>query len=116
VVSPDGSSFPQTFSAFARAFTEVHNFPNPFRAGAELTSISYYLETDSKVTVRIYTLDGRPVYSKTYSVEEPEGQRGLRDIKWDGRNGDAEVVLNGIYICKLEAAGVDATFKIAVAK
>lgn len=116
VLSPDGSDFPQTLSAPSKTFTRVHNFPNPFRAGREVTSISYYLESDSRVAVRIYTLDGKPVYSKTFSADDPEGRHGLREITWDGRNGDGKLVLNGVYICRLEASGVNATFKIAVAK
>jgi hypothetical protein len=116
VVSPGGSDLPQTVSAPSRLFEGVHNFPNPFRAGWEATTISYYLEDDSRVSLRIFTLDGKAVFSRTFSAEEPEGRHGLREIRWDGRNGDGKVVLNGIYICKLESAGVDATFKIAVAK
>jgi hypothetical protein len=116
VVSPDGSDFPRILSAPSRLFTAVHNHPNPFRAGFESTTISYYLEDDSRVSLRIFTLDGKPVLSRTYSADEPQGRRGLREIRWDGRNGDGRVVLNGVYICKLEAPGTNATFKIAVAK
>ncbi len=116
VLSPDGSDFQQVLSAPSRLFTAVHNHPNPFRAGFESTTISYYLQDDSRVSLRIFTLDGKPVLSRTYSAEEPQGRHGLREIQWDGRNGDGRVVLNGVYICKLEAAGTDATFKIAVAK
>jgi len=116
VVSPDGSEFPAVVSAPSRLFAGVHNHPNPFQAGLETTTISYYLANDSRVSLRIFTLDGKPVFSRTFSAEEPQGRHGLRDIEWDGRNGDGRVVLNGVYICRLEAAGVDATFKIAVAK
>ncbi|MCX5800745.1 MAG: T9SS type A sorting domain-containing protein [Candidatus Eisenbacteria bacterium] len=116
VVSSDNETFPRTFSAPSRWFTGVHNYPNPFRAGMESTRISYNLERDSKVTIRIYTLDGKPVFAKTFSEQESEGREGLREILWDGKNGSGDVVLNGVYICKLEAAGVNATFKIAVAK
>jgi hypothetical protein len=116
VMAPDGTDLLQMLSAPSRLFAGVHNYPNPFRAGYESTTISYYLENDSKVSLKIFTLDGKPVFTQTYSAEDPQGRHGLREIEWDGRNGDGRVVLNGVYICKLEAAGTDATFKIAVAK
>ena len=116
VMAPDGTDFPNVLSAPSRLFTGVHNYPNPFRAGYESTTISYYLANDSRVSLKIFTLDGKPVISQTYSAEDPQGRRGLREIEWDGRNGDGRVVLNGVYICKLEAPGTNATFKIAVAK
>ena len=116
VVTPDNKSFPRTFSAPSRWFMGVHNYPNPFKAGLESTRISYYLERDSRVTLKIYTLDGKPVFERTFSEQDPQGREGLREILWDGKNGNSDVVLNGVYICKLEATGVNATFKIAVAK
>ncbi|KPJ61688.1 MAG: hypothetical protein AMJ46_01070 [Latescibacteria bacterium DG_63] len=116
VVAPGGGSFQGALTPPSRLFTGVHNYPNPFKAGTEPTHISYYLEEDSRVSLRIYTLDGKLVYSKALSAQEPQGRRGLREILWDGRNGRGELVLNGAYVCKLEADGVDATFKIAVAK
>jgi hypothetical protein len=115
-VSADNKSFPRTFSVPSRWFTAVHNYPNPFKAGLESTRISYYLERDSRVTLKIYTLDGKLVFERTFSEQDPQGRLGLREILWDGKNGNSDVVLNGVYICKLEAAGVNATFKIAVAK
>jgi hypothetical protein len=116
VVSPDNESFPRSLSAPSRWFAGVHNYPNPFKAGLESTRISYYLERDSRVSLKIYTLDGKLVLSRSFSEQEPQGREGLRDILWDGKNGNGDIVLNGVYICKLEAAGANATFKIAVAK
>jgi len=116
VVLPDNETFPRILTAPSRWFTSVHNYPNPFKAGLESTRISYFLEQDSRVSIKIYTLDGKLVFSRTFSQEEPQGREGLREIIWDGKNGSGEVVLNGVYICKLEASGVGATFKIAVAK
>jgi len=116
VITPDNESFSRVLSAPSRWFNRVHNYPNPFKAGLESTRISYFLDRDSRVTVRIYTLDGKPVLSKTFSDQDPQGRQGLREIIWDGKNGEGDLVLNGVYICKLEASGVSATFKIAVAK
>ncbi|MFH0779061.1 MAG: hypothetical protein V2A71_10640 [Candidatus Eisenbacteria bacterium] len=116
VVAPDGRGFPGAFTPPSRIFAGVHNYPNPFRAGSEHTRISYYLESDSQVSLKIFTLDGRLVFSRTYSEQDAEGRRGLCEILWDGKNGKGEVVLNGVYVGRVEAQGVNATFKIAVAK
>jgi hypothetical protein len=116
VVAPGGGSFQGALTPPSRLFTSVHNYPNPFQAGSESTRISYFLQGDSRVSLKIFTLDGKLVFSKAFSAQEREGRRGLREILWDGRNGRGELVLNGVYVCKLEASGIDATFKIAVAK
>jgi hypothetical protein len=116
VVAPGGEIFQGALTPPSRLFTGVHNYPNPFQAGSESTHISYFLQGDSRVSLRIFTLDGKLVFSRTFSAQESQGRRGLREILWDGRNGRGELVLNGVYVCKLEANGIDATFKIAVAK
>ncbi|MCK4537440.1 MAG: T9SS type A sorting domain-containing protein, partial [Candidatus Krumholzibacteria bacterium] len=98
----------------------VHNYPNPFRAGSETTKITYFLTSDSSVSVMIYDLLGALVWKK----EIPAGEQGatgdiggtLWEMEWDGRNGRGEIVRNGVYICKVQAGGKSALFKIAVAK
>ena len=33
----------------------VHNYPNPFRAGSQLTSITYFLQQSAQVSVKIFS-------------------------------------------------------------
>jgi hypothetical protein len=98
----------------------VHNYPNPFRAGTEPTKICYFLKRNSAVTIKIYDLGGRLVWTKSIGAGEaggtgaPEGT--WHEIPWNGRNDRGELVRNGVYMCKVEAGSQSALFKIAVAK
>jgi hypothetical protein len=96
--------------------TSFSNYPNPFAAGDEVTHITYNLSSDSPVTIRIYTLVGKLVYTREFLLGSPETEAGYHEVDWDGCNQDGEIVRNGVYVCKIEAGGETAMTKIAVAK
>jgi len=108
-------------SVMSASFEEyVHNYPNPFRAGDEVTKIAYFLTQDSSVNIMIYDYTGVLVWTKDIPAGGPGGS-GVPggtwwEADWDGRNGRGEVVRNGVYVCKVTAGGKSAMFKIAVAK
>jgi hypothetical protein len=112
-------SFP--LSVMSANFEEyVHNYPNPFRAGSEVTKIAYFLTKDTNVSITIYDYTGILVWEKQIPAGGPggSGEPGGTwwEVDWDGRNGKGDVVRNGVYICKVTAGGKSAMFKIAVAK
>ena len=91
------------------AFT---NYPNPFAAGRENTRITYYLESSARVTLKIYTLWGEPVETLLDGESRTAGLH--QDATWSGRNGDGDLVANGVYYLVLEiepATGSGSTFK-----
>jgi hypothetical protein len=98
----------------------VHNYPNPFRAGAEVTKIAYFLTEDASVSIQIYDYLGALVWTKDIPAGAPGGtgepEKTEWTVDWDGRNGRGDVVRNGVYICKITAGGRSQIFKIAVAK
>jgi hypothetical protein len=94
----------------------VHNYPNPFGAGREMTRIAYFLQAASEVSVTIYTITGEKVFEKQLAIGDAGTGSGPQEFEWDGRNMSSEIVRNGLYICRLEAGGNTATFRIAVAK
>ena len=97
--------------------TSFSNYPNPFAAGDEVTYITYNLPSDSPVTIKIYTLIGKLVWTEEFPLGSSETEAGiLQRVTWDGRNQDGEIVRNGIYVCKIEAGDYTAMTKIAVAK
>jgi hypothetical protein len=81
------------------------NYPNPFAAGREKTVITYYLEKRSAVTLKLYTLWGAPVLTMIDNESQPPGL--YQNVEWDGRNGDGDVVNNGVYYLVLEIRGDD---------
>lgn len=79
------------------AFT---NYPNPFAAGRQHTTVTYYLDQPSRVTLKLYTIWGAPVATL---LEGESLNAGLhQDVLWDGRNGDGNTVNNGVYYLVLE--------------
>ena len=94
----------------------MHNDPNPFRAGAQDTRIAYVMDRAGSVSVRIYAIDGSLVYEENIPAGDARAQAGPQETTWDGRNGQGEVVRNGVYVCVLNAGGRTAKFRIAVAK
>ncbi|MDH3216065.1 MAG: hypothetical protein OEN01_07205, partial [Candidatus Krumholzibacteria bacterium] len=84
------------------AFT---NYPNPFSPGAEATRITYFVQTPSHVTLKLYTMWGGPVMTL---VEQRNVAPGLhQDVSWDGKNDEGDLVNNGVYYLVLEMRGTD---------
>ena len=74
----------------------VFNFPNPF---AHETQFTFELTSDAKITVDIYTLEGRRIKSippEYYSI-------GYHRINWDGRDEYGGMLANGVYLYKMTA-------------
>jgi flagellar hook assembly protein FlgD len=89
------------------------NYPNPFHAGSESTTIEFYLLTNSTVSLDIYDVTGNKVISLLKNVSLPAGDQ---KIPWDGKNGMGALVLNGVYYAQLNVNGNKLLTKIAVAK
>lgn len=97
------------------------NYPNPFGAKGQrpVTTITYYLKEDTDVQIKIYTLIGELVWSRSFTANDPEGRKGTHagDVTWDARNDQRNKVLNGIYVIYIKTGfGESATTKAAVIK
>jgi hypothetical protein len=75
------------------------NFPNPFAAGREPTTFSYWLRMPARVTLRLWTLRNDEVRTLLDGVTRTAGLQQLDT--WDGRNGRGDVVRNGVYVADL---------------
>ena len=64
-------------------------------AGREKTRVTYYLDAEGTVELKLYTIDGRPV--KTLLRESPRTAGLHQDIEWDGKNGRGEGPNDGGY-------------------
>ncbi len=113
----DGQVTSQSLVVLSGNFQEyTHNYPNPFRAGSQATRIAYFLDAPADVSLKIYALTGDLVYEETIPSGDARAQAGPQETTWDGRNGQGEVVRNGVYVCVLNAGSKSAKFRIAVAK
>ncbi len=90
----------------------VTNYPNPFHAGSEATTIAYKLDDFATVTLRVYTNSGSLVRRVVFDRGAPGGSPGLNNWSWDGRNGKGEVVASGGYLVLIEAQGQGSTLNV----
>jgi len=103
VLGEEGQSFPfwtatGNFGGTTLA-DSYSNFPNPFAAGRDLTTIAFYLQKPGAVSMKVYTLRGEVV--RTLLNGEPLGTGLHQDLTWDGRNGRGNVVANGTYVAEI---------------
>ncbi len=75
------------------------NFPNPFNPE---TNISYELQKNTHVRLKIYNLSGQCV---TTLVDE-ENSRGFHCVNWNGKDDSGKKVASGIFMYTLEAENV----------
>jgi hypothetical protein len=115
-----GKSFPMSTSPIslwdAQLSSTFSNYPNPFQPN-QGTKIGYYLPNAAQVKLTLWTLDHRLV--KT--LADAQQAAGMQEIPWDGRNGQGNLVRNGVYLlvidCTYVAGGHETyTRKIAVSK
>ncbi len=113
----DTGSSPSLFTHLAgKDFEEsLRNYPNPFSSRRGATTIAFYARSSCRATVRIFTGLGNSVRTLERDIPAP----GLVEIEWDGRNGDGNAVISGVYIGAVELKYPDggrehAIHKIAV--
>ncbi|MFH1279117.1 MAG: DNRLRE domain-containing protein [Candidatus Eisenbacteria bacterium] len=75
----------------------LRNYPNPFAAGREETTIAFYAKEPGRVEIRIFTGLGVPVRSWEARI----GGAGLLETGWDGRNGEGRDVISGAYLASV---------------
>jgi len=107
-------------SVVAPILGQVSNYPNPFKAGAENTNISYLMDTNQNVKITIYNLFGDLVFNTSINAGSPGATAGMNTFVWNGKNNKGQVVGNGGYICVVNTVIQNATKnkirKSAVAK
>lgn len=101
----------------------VSIYPNPFNPRIERARVVYNLAGDSDLEVKIFTLLGELVWSKSIPSSDPLGRAGPHTestdgIEWNGKNDAGFEVRSGVYIClfKNNTSGEEEKFKIAVVK
>ncbi|MBI5574224.1 MAG: M6 family metalloprotease domain-containing protein [Elusimicrobia bacterium] len=83
---------------------------NLFVPGNEKTTVYYKTAKGGKVTIKLYTLDGRLV--KTLLNEDVAS--GVGSVEWDGLNENDSVVASGIYLVQIIAPDYREIKKICV--
>ncbi len=92
----------------------LSNYPNPFNPE---TWIPYQLAKQSKVSISIYSVDGKMIKNLDLGYQ-PAGiyrSRG-KAAYWDGKNEIGEKVSSGVYFYTLNAKNFSATRKMLIVK
>ncbi|MFH1313966.1 MAG: T9SS type A sorting domain-containing protein [Candidatus Eisenbacteria bacterium] len=72
--------------------------PNPFRS---ITNVRFYLPEREHITIAVYDLQGRLLCKILDGIL----CAGTHRVSWDGTSDDTEMVVPGIYFCRLETPG-----------
>jgi len=101
VVSLSGTSVDENGSTEKiEGFSLSQNYPNPFNSS---TDITFSVPQAQKVKLEVYNIIGQRVRTL---VDELMSQ-GTHSMKWDGKDGQGNVVASGIFLYKMEVG----TFK-----
>ncbi|MGB9592061.1 MAG: FlgD immunoglobulin-like domain containing protein, partial [Candidatus Kryptoniota bacterium] len=108
-VSPE----PETFQCEPDfELSGVTNYPNPFNPNKEETYIRYKLSKNAdEVKIRIYDITGALVVELAGETraEGTDIMSKYNDVRWNGKNGRGDVVVNGIYPFEVVARSGDKT-------
>lgn len=87
------------------AFTEVYNFPNPFK---DVTNFIFQHNSDSPISVniKIYTVSGRLIRDLNRTNINTKNV----NIEWDGLDSDGDALANGVYLYKVIIKSDDGNF------
>jgi flagellar hook assembly protein FlgD len=77
--------------------------PNPFNPNNESTHIQYQLSQDSDLSISIYALNGKPVWTKCLSSGDLGAQAGFNSVLWNGQDERGRILANGPYIAYIVA-------------
>jgi len=84
---------------------DLLNYPNPFSDGTEFT---FWINLDSDVEIKIYTLSGRLIRS----IENLQALSGFNHFYWDGLDGDQDILANGVYLYKVSVRTSNGTQRL----
>ncbi len=85
------------------------NYPNPFNPA---TTIKFAIKEPGKVTLKIYSIEGRIVRT----LVNNEMSTGAYQVRWDGKNENNISVPSGTYLYKIEAPNYTKTLKALLIK
>ena len=77
------------------------NYPNPFDSRQSETFISYVLDQDAPVTIRLFDVLGGHVRNWELPAGADGARGGLNRVPWDGTDEGGHKVPAGGYVCQV---------------
>lgn len=84
-------------------------YPNPFNPTMR---IRFNLPAAGPATVRIFSLDGKQVWSRRLDVAAP----GRQEVSWDGRDGRGRRLASGVYFAHVRQGDRYAAVRVTMVK
>ena len=101
-VDPDWNLRPNAFCLYP-------NHPNPFNPS---TRITFSLPQRSRITLEIYTVQGKRIRTLAAGMEEA----GVHSMTWDGTDDRGRIVQSGLYLCRMKAPSYQTTIRMLFLK
>lgn len=77
-------------------------YPQPFKPLAgENATIAYNLTANADITIYLYDVSGRVVWTRKFRAGQNGGRIGYNGVMWNGRTDFGSVGPNGIYVMKI---------------
>ncbi|OGC86718.1 MAG: hypothetical protein A2142_01940 [candidate division Zixibacteria bacterium RBG_16_48_11] len=95
-------TLPQTYGLF-------QNFPNPFNA---TTQIRYALPEPAEVRLEVFNILGQKVKTLVNEFQTA----GNKQVVWEGRNENGDVVSSGVYFYRINAGKYNQVMKMSLLK
>lgn len=106
---PFPAGFGQDVFEAPEAFTLSQNYPNPFNP---TTNISYTLNDEASVTLRIFNTLGQEVRT----LVSTQQQAGAYTVTWDGTDNAGAAVASGVYLYRLDMGDASQTYRMTLIK
>ena len=107
-----GSASVLNESAIVTSLELSQNYPNPFNPS---TTISYNVDVNGMVSLKIYDIMGRLVRTLVDGYKTSGNQLGY-NVVWDGKDSQGQQVSAGLYIYSLQTPGGDMNKKMVLMK
>ena len=93
----------------AGAVVILENWPNPFNPA---TVFDFYIPNDARVSLAIYSLDGR----KVRDLVQEDLRTGTHQVRWAGKDDGGRQISSGVYFARIEAGRDSKTLKVVLLK
>jgi len=91
----------------------IYIYPNPFNPAEGDGTIRYSLKDAGNITIKIYDVSGKVVRTLIDNISKAAQTEFSQ--RWDGKNGEGQVVANGVYFYVIQSSsGERAVGKAAV--
>lgn len=113
--SQEGPAVATTAVISERLAGSFLNYPNPFAAGRQLTTFTFFLQRPAEIALHLYTGFGTHIITLEGGSLR-EGGVVHDDITWDGKDDRGSTLQNGTYFAVLSVRYRDGTTEEAVRK